>query len=155
MMNFSLRPFQFQGKYIYFTDTKQNTVIPNSTFTRIMYSTPIMTMTGIYLNIQLCIKSVEKHFNNYYFMFDPLQEHNKQIIDRVRLIETDILSKWSTTNNKKQALNLSNQLETGNVSIWLSSDSVDKKQYHEFILKISGIWENEDQQEYGITYKFI
>jgi|DEB19_MinimDraft_3_1074340.scaffolds.fasta_scaffold414472_1 hypothetical protein len=88
-------------------------------------------------------------------MFDPLQEHNKQIIDRVRLIETDILSKWSTTNNKKQALNLSNQLETGNVSIWLSSDSVDKKQYHEFILKISGIWENEDQQEYGITYKFI
>jgi hypothetical protein len=120
-----------------------------------MYSTPIMTMTGVYLNIQLYIKSVDKHFNNYYFTFDPSQEHNKKIIDRVKVIEDEIISKWNTTPNKTKALNLSNQLETGSVSIWLCSDSVDKKQYQEFIIKISGVWENDDQQEYGITYKFI
>jgi hypothetical protein len=152
-MNFSFEPHKYNGRYIYFTEPKQNTVIPNSTFIRIIYATPILTMTGIYLTIKLITTNVEKHFNTYSFSFDSFNEYNRDVIDHVKNIEMDVLSKWKTT--KQPCYNISNQLESGHLSIWLGNDINDKKNNHEFILKISGVWENDAQNECGLTYKYL
>jgi hypothetical protein len=62
-----------------------------------------------------------------------------------------ILNKYSN-NSKTQKRSLRNSLNTGVIKYF----SMDNKPYNNnkvFILKISGIWENDT--EYGITYKIM
>ena len=46
------------------------------------------------------------------------------------------------------------QLNDGTISVWKHDAIItEKPAFHQFIIKISGVWENED--ETGLTYKFI
>lgn len=152
-MNLAYELSQFKTQCIYFTEPKQNTVIPNSNFIRILYSTPDVIMTGAFLHIRLYTTHVDKHFNTYSFSFDASYEPNQLMIRNLRYIEESILKKRITS--KSPCYNITNQLETGHLNIWLSSDINEKKNVHDFVLKISGIWENDTQNEYGLTYKYI
>jgi hypothetical protein len=46
------------------------------------------------------------------------------------------------------------QLRTGVISVWKHDMAIhDKPQFQHFIIKISGVWENETGR--GLTYKFF
>ena len=71
----------------------------------------------------------------------------------MKSIEESILDKICI-NNKKPVFRLYEQLNSGNIKLFKDSLKLHKiNKDNEFIIKISGIWENE--YEYGITYKFV
>jgi hypothetical protein len=71
----------------------------------------------------------------------------------LKSIEESILDKICI-NNKKPVFRLYEQLNSGNIKLFKDSLKLHKiNKDNEFIIKISGIWENE--YEYGITYKFV
>ena len=162
----SLRDFNTQ--LVYFTDKKANTHIPNSTFNRITYSTSDFIMNGIYIQFELNVRSTEKNFNNniYNCHFDAAHPHNKMVIDIFDKIEADILEKWNKTRAHagmsvvtapaKCRYDIIQQLRDGVISVWKQDLYIsDKPQFYHFIIKISGVWENETENEYGLTYKCI
>ena len=83
-------------------------------------------------------------------------------------IETSILDKWTRTQySLAEAVtgtvtgtatpatgDIIQQLRTGVISVWKHDMVIhDKPQYQHFIIKISGVWENETGR--GLTYKFF
>jgi len=159
-MNVVLNIPDFDIQSVYFTDTKVNTHLQNSTFNRITYSTDDLIMNGVYIRFDLFIKCNEKNYNNnvYVYYFDPTHEHNKEIINCFNTIETSILNKWANLNkNQKSRINdIDIQLLSGAISVWNNTMCVtDKPAFHTFIIKIAGVWENDNDSETGLTYKFI
>ena len=164
-MNIVLNIADIDEKSIYFTDAKANTHLPNSTFNRITYSTEDFIMSGIYVYFELYIKNIENNYNNVYnYNYDPAYEHNKQIISAFNQIERGILNKWSKlhssysshSDSKTSVNELTAQMMQGMISVWKHEVVVtDKPAFYTFIVKISGIWENENTNENGLTYKFI
>jgi hypothetical protein len=160
-MNIVLNIADIDEKSIYFTDAKANTHLPNSTFNRITYSTEDFIMSGIYVYFELYIKNIENNYNNVYnYNYDPTYEHNKQIIGAFHQIERGVLNKWSRlhsmSDSKIPVNELTAQMLQGMISVWKHEVVVtDKPAFYTFIVKISGIWENENTNENGLTYKFI
>jgi hypothetical protein len=169
-MNVVISPEDFNINLVYFTDKKANTHIPNSTFNRITYSTNDFIMNGIYIQFELNVRSIEKNFNNniYNCHFDVAHPHNKKVIDVFKKIEADILQKWNHTRGVSVSgygsvsapprcrYDVIQQLHDGVISVWKQDLYItDKPQFYHFIIKISGVWENEAENEYGLTYKCI
>ncbi len=164
-MNVVISPRDFNNQLVYFTDKKANTHIPNSTFNRITYSTSDFIMNGVYIQFELNVRSTEKNFNNniYNCHFDVAHPHNKKVIDIFEKIEADILEKWNKTHagisvaaSAKCRYDIVQQLRDGVISVWKQDLYItDKPQFYHFIIKISGVWENDTDNEYGLTYKCI
>jgi len=119
-------------------------------------------MNGIYIQFELNVRSTEKNFNNniYNCHFDAAHPHNKMVIDIFEKIEADILEKWNKTRVHAGAgkcrYDIIQQLRDGVISVWKQDLYIsDKPQFYHFIIKISGVWENETSNEYGLTYKCI
>ena len=81
--------------------------------------------------------------DNVYF-YEPIKN---SIIDYIKSIEIEILEKINIE-RKKKIYKINEQLMTGYIK-----HLIDNKYANCFILKISGIWESEN--EYGLTFKFI
>jgi hypothetical protein len=89
------------------------------------------------------------------------------VIDIFEKIEADILQKWNRTHAASAAASAASaaasarcdiiqQLRDGVISVWKQDLYItDKPQFYHFIIKISGVWENETENEYGLTYKCI
>ena len=45
----------YEPQNVLFCETIKNNIIPESDFVRILYSTPIMTINGIYLHVYICM----------------------------------------------------------------------------------------------------
>jgi hypothetical protein len=114
----------------------------------------------------LNVRTTEKNFNNniYNCHFDTAHPHNKMVIDIFEKIEADILQKWNRTHAASAAsaasatrrCDIIQQLRDGVISVWKQDLYItDKPQFYHFIIKISGVWENETENEYGLTYKCI
>lgn len=172
-MNVVITPGEYKSFQVYFTEKRTNTHIANSTFNRITYSTPDFVMNGIYIQFELFVRQTEQNFNSniYNCYFDTQQEHNRQMLSIFQNIETSILDKWSRTQySLADAVtgtvtgtvtgagtatgDIIQQLRTGVISVWKHDMVIhDKPQYQHFIIKISGVWENETGR--GLTYKFF
>ena len=164
-MNVVISTTEYNLSQIYFTEKKPNTHIPKSTFNRITYSTNDFIMNGVYIQFELYIRQIEQNFNSniYNSYFDPFHEHNDKLISIFQNIETGILEKWLRLENytatepvltRNMATDIIQQLRKGVISVWKNDlQYSDKPQFQHFIIKISGIWENDDG--YGLTYKFI
>ena len=137
---------QYNEDFVYFLEPIRNNIINNGNFVKIIYSTPIITFNGVYINIYLNYNNIEKYFNKYKCIFDI--NYHKDIIENIKNIEYTILNKYIT--NKIPQYKIYEQLKNGNIKI--ISNSLDKIT-NSFLLKIAGIWENDN--EYGLTYKFI
>lgn len=137
---------QYNDEFVYFLEPIRNNIINNGNFVKIIYSTPIITFNGIYINIYINYNNIEKYFNKYKCIFDV--NYHKDIVEQIRNIEYNILNKYIT--NKIPQYKIYEQLRNGNVKI--ISTSLDKVS-NSFLLKIAGIWESD--REYGLTYKFI
>jgi hypothetical protein len=143
----NIHPENFNKNYIYFNDPIQNTIINESRFIRIIYSTPDIVFNGINVLVKINIDNVDKQFNKNFIYYTP--EKNTETINIIKNIEKVILDKYSS--EKTPSYNLSSQVDTGTLKLF--SDSIDKKKNIDIILKISGLWE--DDISFGITYKFM
>lgn len=168
VMNVVITPGEYKSHQVYFTERRPNTHIANSTFNRITYSTPDFVMNGIYIQFELFVRQNEQNFNSniYNCYFDPQQEHNRLMLSIFQNIETSILDKWVRTQHPiadavtptatatTTTSDIIQQLRSGVISVWKHDMVIhDKPQFQHFIIKISGVWENETGR--GLTYKFF
>lgn len=142
-----INPENINQNYIYFNEPIQNTIINESRFIRIIYSTPDIILNGIHVLFKLTIDNLDKQYNKNIIYYDI--ELNREIIQKINNIEELILNKYKT--NKEKSFNLLTQLESGNIKLF--SENIEKRKILDIILKISGLWENDTH--YGITYKFL
>jgi hypothetical protein len=150
-MNVILELEQFDVNNVYFQESVKNTIMDNSNFIRVIYSNSVFMLNGIFIKFNLNIIHVEKSFNKFKCIFD--KQRNTNEIVAISTIEKDLLSKINIA-NKKPIYRISEQLTNGFIKIFIDNNKLfNNNNQHEFILKISGVWENES--DYGITYKFI
>ena len=164
LMNVVITPTEYRLSQVYFTEKKPNTHIANSTFNRITYSTNDFIMNGVYIQFELFVKQNEQNFNSniYNLHFDPEHEHNSKMITIFNDIEERILDKWVRLEHPNDEIyqhqckikDIYQQLQSGIISVWKNEMRLyDKPQFQHFIIKISGIWDNERGR--GLTFKFI
>lgn len=138
---------QFNEDYVYFCEPIKNNIMNDGYFLRIMYSSPLFVLNGIYIFVKINHISIDKYYNKFKCVFDINQY--KDIIDRLRIIEESILKK-SNIHGKIPQYKINEQLRNGNIKVFSNTF---EKISNIFILKIAGIWETVN--EYGLTYKFI
>jgi hypothetical protein len=138
---------QYNDDFVYFCDPIKNNIMNNGNFIRILYSTSLFVLNGIYLNIYINQLTIEKYFNKYKCAFDIGAHAN--LIQRIKIIEENILKKINILGKAPQ-YKIYEQISNGNIKIF--SDNIDNIT-NNFLLKIAGVWETE--YHYGLTYKFI
>jgi hypothetical protein len=138
---------QYNDDYVYFCEPIKNNIMNNGNFIRILYSSPMFILNGIYLSISINQLTIERYFNKYKCSFDIGTHMN--IIQRIKSIEENILSKINIIGKLPQ-YKIYEQISNGNIKIF--SDNIDHIT-NTFLLKIAGIWETD--YNYGLTYKFI
>jgi hypothetical protein len=134
-------------EYIYFNEPIQNNIINESRYIRILYSTPNIVFNGIHVLINLTIDNMERQYNKNILYYNI--EKNTEAINSIKKIEKTILKKYNSFKNP--SYNLSELLDGGVIRLF--TDSIEKKKVLNIILKISGLWE--DDETYGVTYKFF
>jgi hypothetical protein len=140
---------QYDDNNIIFCDPIKNNVISDGNFIRILYSTSNFTSNGIYLLIHFNNVNCDKYYNKYKYIFNI--ESHKQLIEKIRTIEENILRKMETIfNNKIPQYKIYEQFKNGYIKIF---QEIQNKSNIDLILKISGIWEI--NSSFGLTYKFI
>jgi len=141
---------QYNDNNIFFCEPIRNNIINDSHFIRILYSTHEFMLNGIYLYIPLNDVIIEKHYNKYRCSFNL---YNNKTIDKIKVIETQLLQKYSIT-PKTPIHKIYSQILNGGIKIFNNyTDYEHLNDEDTLILKISGIWETETN--YGLTYKFI
>ena len=74
---------------VYFCEPIKNNVMINGSFTRILYSSHIFTMNGIYLMVPLTDVTIEKYYKKYKCTFNS--HINLKIIEKLCDIELKLL----------------------------------------------------------------
>ena len=144
-MNISLNKEDFSIDNVYFYEPIKNSIIENSSFIRVIYSNELMAINGIYIKIDFDNVTKINDFSKQKITINI--NDNLKIINYIKSIETKILEKINIE-CKKKIYKINEQLMTGYIK-----HLIDNKYANCFILKISGIWESEN--EYGLTFKFI
>lgn len=147
-MNITININDYNEDNVYFNTPIKNTVIDNSNFIRTIYSNELISLNGIYLKIKFYFSHIERYFNKYKCNYDI--EKNIILLKQIEMIEESILNR-TNINDKNPVYKIKDQLKLGNIKLF--TDNSERLNNGNFILKISGIWEN--MNEYGITYKFI
>jgi hypothetical protein len=137
---------QYDDNNLFFCEPIKNNIIHDGNFIRILYSNQNIAFNGIYLLVELNDIVCEKYYNKYKCSFNIL--NHKDMIDNLKSIEEEILKKYKST--KVPSYKIYEQIKNGYIKIF---SDIGNKQSCSFILKISGIWET--QQNFGLTYKFI
>lgn len=138
----------FNINNVYFSSSLENTVIDEGTFSKLIYSTSDVIINGIYLLCSFSNTNVEKIAYNK-FKISWNKDKNAALIEAMKMIENKIMVKYGKKNYSNQ---LSNFLDYNNFRIFSEEKTLNSNS--DFILRISGIWENE-KEGCGITYKFL
>jgi len=56
---------QYSDDYLIFGEKVRNTVIENSSFTRLSYSAPDVSFNGLFINVNIHNMQIEHHYNKY------------------------------------------------------------------------------------------
>jgi hypothetical protein len=115
-------------------------------------------MNGIYIDISLNLFYIEKVMNKDYFRFNLSCPDNICSIKKISELENKLLEHYKKTLNINNKINnlLTRQLHSGNLKIfkeYIKNNLESKNNNNNYILKISGIWEN--YNEIGVTYKLL
>jgi hypothetical protein len=143
----TIHPENITKEYIYFNEPIQNNIMNESRYIRILYSTPNIVFNGIHVLINLTIDNIERQYNKNILYYNI--EKNAKAISSIKKIEKIILKKYNSL--KMPSYNLSDLLDGGVIRLF--TDLMEKKKVMNVILKISGLWE--DDETYGVTYKFF
>tara|TARA_R110002012_G_scaffold39997_1_gene110246 strand:+ start:1160 stop:1612 length:453 start_codon:yes stop_codon:yes gene_type:complete len=148
-MNVILTEENFDISNIYYNEPIQNTVMNNSKFIKIIYSNEYIILNGLYLLLTFKNISKETYFKKIKVKFDI--NNNKELLKFIYKAEEKILNKYSTTKRQKKII--FDTMNVGSIKLFPDGNDDLNNNKNTFILKISGIWE--DQYEYGLTYKII
>lgn len=149
-MNVVIKENQFNISNVYYTEPIQNIVMDNSKFIKLIYSNENVMISGLCLLLHLKNTIKEVYFKKIKFTYDI--NTNKEILSKIYDIESIILHKFG--NQKKQRNILYETLSSGIIKLFPNNEpNANHNNTNSFILKISGIWENET--EYGLTYKIL
>tara|TARA_B100000927_G_C16277916_1_gene394287 strand:+ start:59 stop:517 length:459 start_codon:yes stop_codon:yes gene_type:complete len=140
----------FDDKYVHFFPSVKNTVMDNSSFIRIGYSDALVKLNGIYVELTLKPKSVEKYFNKSKYFYDF--HENEEELTKIIKLEEKILSKLSYDRYMNKAHKLKEQLFSNNIRVFCNNED-NQIITNKILVKISGIWETENSC--GLTFKFF
>jgi hypothetical protein len=149
-MNVVIKEEQFNLTNVYYTEPIQNIIMDNSQFVKIVYSNEYVMMNGIYLLVDLKHITKESYFKKIKITYDT--SLNKNILNRIYEIENQLLQKYNS-NKKIQRKIIYDTLNNGVIKLFPNDEKDVISNNNSFILKISGIWENDT--EYGLTYKLL
>lgn len=145
-MNIVLNMDDIYTRNIFIGNNIRNNIINNGSFYKIKYSNSDIILNNLMILLNISDRSFMQNYNRYRCMFKNKNKDNVDIIDKISALEKKILSMFEC--NKYPNYNIGSALQSGvfNVGYYPRNDET-------MCLKISGIWENED--EYGLTYKFV
>ena len=146
-MNIVTTLAQYDNNSVYFSEPIKNNIMNDGYFLRIIYSTPLFILNGIYISININHITIEKYYNKFKCSFDI--HIYKDLIEQLYVIEDNIIKKINIKGKIPQ-YKIHDQLKNGHIKIF--SENIDKNN-NLFLLKIAGIWETD--LFYGLTYKFI
>jgi len=141
-----LQPSQFHIQNIYFLEKKIN-MIMDGFFTKFVWTNSFMTMNGLFFKLPPC--SV-----NYSNILTIDINSHREWIYKLYVIEKQLLQYYQmyfNIINKTPVYTLKSQLQKGTMKYYRDIETGSTNTV--FYLKISGIWEN--QNEIGITFKII
>lgn len=150
-MNIVVTHNQFNNNNIYFSEPVQNTVMDNSKFIKLIYSNENIMLNGVFLLLNIKTINKETYFKKIKISYDINNNINREILTNIYKIEKNILLKYKCSKNPRYILY--DTLNTGVIKIFPNIDNDIYNLKNSFILKISGIWE--DDNEYGLTYKIL
>jgi len=150
-MNIVLTHNQFNSNNIYFNEPIQNTVMDNSKFIKLIYSNENIMMNGVFLLLNIKIINKETYFKKIKISYDINNSINRETLTSIYNIEQNMLLKYKSI--KKPRRILYETLNSGVIKIFPNIDKDINNSNNSFILKISGIWE--DDNEYGLTSKIL
>ena len=156
-MNIVFDSLQVDIKNIGFSETKKNIIIDGN-FTKIIYSDVYVTLNGIYIIAPILYNPIDKILNKNIISFNMNHPNNANFLKKLYNLETKIVDYYSyeySVTGKKNIYCLHNQLMSGKIKLYkeLNNNNVNSNGDFNIVLKISGIWETEN--EIGITYKFL
>ena len=144
----------FNINNVIISDAIKNSMIEQSLFYKLLYSNDFITFNGIYLYFQL----ENINYNKDRIILIKDNQNNLNILNNIIDIETSLFNIMNS--NKKKNYKLSELINNNNIKFSKSDiDNIHKfNQFndinkHNFILKISGFWETNDN--IGITFKII
>lgn len=149
-MNVVIKEEQLNISNVYYTEPIQNIIMDNSQFIKVVYSTPDIIMNGIFLLIELKHTVKERYFKKIKISYDLAI--NKTMLYRIYEIENQLLTKYNKLNKTPRKI-IYETLCSGVIKMFPNNESDVINNNNSFILKISGIWENDT--EYGLTYKLL
>lgn len=153
-MNIALNIDDFHLNHIYFNEPIENTIIEDSKFIKLIYSNDDVVLNGLFLFLDIKPIQKEVYFKKIKYYFEL--NNNMQKLNKIFEIEESILQLYNKNKNKKMIIK--DVLKSGILKLFPNyEDEIQNNKVvndiNNFILKISGIWENND--EIGITYKII
>ena len=123
---------------IFFTDTKQNMMF-DGVFTKLLYCDDFFTMYGIYINVFIQQTAA-----------NAKPQINTQTYNALVKLETEILDAYVKTKKHVQTNVTYKLAELLKTKFQINNLQNEKTN----CLKISGIWENNQTKEFGISFKF-
>jgi hypothetical protein len=139
---------QYNQDNVYFLEPIKNNIIDNGRFIRIIYSTSLFSLNGIYISLNINNISIEKYYNKHKCSFDTNQYSS--LIEKLRFFEEGLINKIGIT-GKIPRYKIYEQFKNGNIKVFSNKSDINISNH--FLLKISGVWET--ITEYGLTYKFL
>tara|TARA_B100000035_G_scaffold312078_1_gene322827 strand:- start:15383 stop:15874 length:492 start_codon:yes stop_codon:yes gene_type:complete len=154
MLSISLEDFDY--KHVILCEAIKNSIILYNNFYKLLYSNEFVTFNGIFILFNLNYNYIIKDK----IFFDVSKNYN--IIDKLNNIEYNILDILSI--KKEKQLKLKEFLKNGIIKFsncdydeidedFIKLKKINQDNIENFILKLSGIWENKDY--IGITFKVI
>ena len=143
-----------QTNCIFFKEKKDNIIIQNGYFIPIQYITDTIVINTLFISLQFHdLKCTSQYYCKKYTL---LTEGNKEIIDMLVKIEYDILNRFHTT--KTRVYTIRNQMYAKEFKVFPSKEHDSSmcdyvEQSTTLFLRISGIWENENN--IGLIYKLL
>tara|TARA_B100000497_G_scaffold128015_2_gene172523 strand:+ start:2530 stop:3051 length:522 start_codon:yes stop_codon:yes gene_type:complete len=159
--------YSFNSNYVTICDAIKNSFVIYNNFYKLLYSNNYLTFNGVFIFFNLNYSYIIK--DKIFFDIND----NYDIIYKINLIEENILNLLSVKKEKQLKLkefmnngiikfsysdydNINNSnLKLNNLKLNNLNNNLNKNNCNieNFILKISGIWENRDN--IGITFKII
>ena len=141
---------QYSDNNVQFCEPVKNNILSHGNFIRIIYSTQNFSLNGIFIHFVLNNYNTDVYYNKYKITFNV--NTNINLIEDIRKIERTILDKYSICNKTPQ-YKIYEHLLNGNLKIINDEFGNMTETNGSFVLKISGLWENETN--IGLTYKFL
>ena len=145
---------EIDPKCLVYHQPVRNTVMDESEFMRVGYSTHLFAMNGVYTTIQLNGEVSDCFFNKSRVSYQ-LDSDNLEQIDKMVKMEQEILSRAGIS-GREEMTKLKEQLLSKSIRVFNNDPEVASPMScdnTEIVVKISGVWMTD--RAYGLTFKFF